>query len=167
MRQIAGSDGLGLIASAAVLLLAALGACRGQVDAQEARQDARQDTIIRLDSVEVFRVVLRSPVERPNAAGEPRTWEQAFMVRLAVPAPPAMGPKAEIFLDEERVPEYGGWEGGIYFWVYDPARLEALRGRTISYQFDRTPRREIGMLEFGDPQTFRQVQEEELRGEPR
>lgn len=161
-------------ASLLILLFLGLGGCSAQVDGQEAGRNAAQDQApdarapdirnVRLDSVEVIRVDLRSPVERPDARGELRTWEQAFMVRLALPAPPAFGPKADIFVGEERISEYGGWEGGVYFWVYDPARLEALRGQPISYQFDRAERQEIGTLEFGDPEEFRRVPESELRG---
>jgi hypothetical protein len=87
------------------------------------------------------------------------------MVRIGITEPPAVGPKFDIFLDEERITEFGSWEGGIYFWVYDPARLEALKGRTISYQFDRGERYEIGTLSLGNQEEFRQVWEEELRGQ--
>lgn len=154
-------------AAVSFIALLGTGGFADAADAQEVERGERpQEVPVRLDSVEVLRVDLREPVERPDAEGEVRTWEQAFMVRLALPEPPAMGPAVDIFLGEERVPEFGGWEGGVYFWVYDPARLEELRGRTVSYQFDRLPRREIGTLEFGDLRELRRVHEEELRGQP-
>lgn len=150
---------------AGLLALAAPLAPGAEAEAQEVERpgEAQEVPTVRLESVEVLRVDLRRPVERPDAEGRMRTWEQAFMVRLALPEPPAMGPAVTIFLDGEAVPEHGGWERGIYFWVYDPARLEELRGRTISYRFSRAPRREIGTLEFGDLGQLRRVAEEELR----
>ncbi|MCP4542634.1 MAG: hypothetical protein GY832_36390 [Chloroflexi bacterium] len=126
-----------------------------------ATQPPRQT--VTLDSIEVYKVILDRPLNRPDVNGEDRTWEEAFMVRIGITEPPAAGPKFDVFLDEERVTEFGGWEGGIYFWVYDPARLKMLEGRTISYQFDRSERYEIGMLALGNQQEFRQVREEELR----
>lgn len=150
------------VAVSLVVLLAS-GGFGHAATAQEVEEGPQDVPTVRLDSVEVLRVALREPVDRPDAQGEVRTWQQAFMIRLAVSEPPALGPAEHIYLGEERVPEFGGWERGIYFWVYDPARLEELRGRTISYQFDRAPRRQIGTLEFGDPGELRQVREEELR----
>lgn len=130
----------------------------------ETGQPPRQAVV--MDSVEVLRVLLTRPVTRPDMSGEDRLWEEAFMVRLTMTAPPAMGPAFRIFLNEELVPEYGGWEGGVYFWVYDPNRLDALDGRTISYRFDRGPMVDLGPLTIGDPRTLRRVREDSLVGGP-
>ena len=120
---------------------------------------------VTLNSAEALRVSLEKALIRPDMSGDERTWDEAFMVRIGLTAPPAMGPKFDIYLDDERVEEYGGWEGGIYFWVYDPARLQSLEGRTVSYQFDRSERSKIGTLLLGDPEQFRFVPEAELRNQ--
>lgn len=169
MRHTTGACGRTVVlATLSCLAPLGLGGCEGAIDqgakTQEVERIERpQEETFRLNGVEVLRVDLREPVDRPDAAGEVRTWHQAFMVRLALPQPPAWGPAFDLFLGEERVAEYGGWEEGVYFWVYDPARLEALRGRTISYRFDRGPRTEIGSLDFADSRELKTVREEELR----
>ena len=40
--------------------------------------------------------------------------------------------------------EHGSWEGGLYFWVYDPALVSRLNGQEISYTYDRGQRRSLG-----------------------
>ena len=118
---------------------------------------------ITLNSTEVFRVSLEKALVRPDMSGNERTWNEAFMVRIGMTEPPAMGPALDIFLGDDRITEYGSWEGGIYFWIYDPAKLESLEGRTVSYQFDRSERAEIGTLLLGDQEQFLFVPEAELR----
>lgn len=117
---------------------------------------------IRYQGAEVVVVELDREVVRPDAAGRARTWNRAFMVRLRISEPPAMAPVFHIYLDGERVPETGGWEEGIYFWVYDPENLRALDGTTVSYTFGRSERFEVGTLDVGDPETFRSLSEREI-----
>lgn len=135
------------------------------VEAQEQGNEARKEEPMELRSVEVYEVMLEKPARHVDAAGEMRTWDTAYMVRLGLPEPPAMGPRLDVFLGEERLGEYGGWEGGIYFWVYDSARLETLDEKPVSVSFAGAERREIGRLELGDPAELETIEESKLRSQ--
>ena len=41
----------------------------------------------------------------------------------------------ELYFGQERIPEYGGTPYGIYFVVYDKARLDSLAGKEIRFRF--------------------------------
>lgn len=117
---------------------------------------------LKLDTLEIHRVVLDKPLVHADAGGRSRTWREAYQVRLGVAAPPAPGPALDIFLGEERVSEYGEWSRGIYFWVYDPVRLKQLDGRRIYYRFGRGPKRDLGALTLGSLQRLKRVPERDL-----
>lgn len=119
---------------------------------------------VTLESTETLRVEFDQPVLALDAAGEPRRWEDAYMVRLALrmsdlPTAPAF----IIFVGEHRIGELGGWQGGVYFYVYDPVLLEQLAGGEIFYQIGSEERRSLdATLDIGDLKEIRTVSEGEL-----
>lgn len=118
---------------------------------------------IKYSGAEGFRVRLDAPLVRPDASGTPRSWDEAFVVRLRVSRPPSPGPAFEVFLDGDSVGEYGGWKEGIYFWVFDPREMDGLDGRALSYRFAGGDLVELGALSLGDPDSFNRIHEKELR----
>lgn len=159
-------------AISAVLIVGLFGltACELTANPSAAAQDATTEGAkqtepgIRYEGAEVLIVELDREIVRPDARGQERAWNRAFMVRLRISEPPAPGPAFHIYLDGERVPEYGGWEEGIYFWVYDPDQLRSLDGATVSYTFSRSERLDVGTLNIGDPAEYRSVSKREIFG---
>ena len=86
------------------------------------------------------------------------------MMRLAletsaVPTAPAF----HVFVADRRIPELGGWQRGVYFYVHDPALLERLAGGELFYQIGAEKRRSLNArLEIGDPKEVRTVREGDL-----
>ena len=117
---------------------------------------------LELRGTEVVRVGLDSPKVRPDVSGENREWHEAFAVKVEVTLPDVWGPQVEFFVNESRIDEYGGWENGIYFWVYDPEQLERISGQPISYRFGGTEILQLGTIEMGSPEEIRYVTEDEL-----
>lgn len=158
--------------AALIVGLFGLAACEATSNPSAAAQDAtteggtQTDSGIRYEGAEVLIVELEREIVRPDARGRERAWNRAFMVRLRISEPPALAPAFHIYLDGERVPEYGGWEDGIYFWVYDPDQLRSLDGATVSYTFSRSERFDVGTLDIGDPAEYRSVSKQEIFGKP-
>jgi len=117
-----------------------------------------------LRSIEILHVELEEPVLARDADGEPRTFEDAYMVRLALDASGVpTAPAFNLYVGERRVPEMGGWQSGVYFYVYDPALLERLAGGELFYQIGTEERRSLdARLEIGDLNEVRTVREAEL-----
>ena len=119
---------------------------------------------VAVESVDVFRVALDPPVRALDLAGEPRTWNEAYMVRLAletsnVPIAPLLG----IYVGDYLVSETGSWEAGLYFYVHDPDLLARIDGGELFYQIDDGERRKLGArLDVGKADELRLVPEGEL-----
>ncbi len=135
----------------------------GQTDVTaNASQSLSKGQLI-FSGTEVLEIILEKPLVRPDVNGIGKIWTRGYMVRLKISEPPAMGPLLDLYLDGEKIPEYGGWEQGIYFWVYDPAQLNILNGQNLSYRFAQQGEQfNLGALEIGDQQ-YQQVQERDLR----
>ncbi len=149
--------------SVGILLLAACGneqdASSGDAPGKEAQMPADE---FRYGGADVLRVALLRPRRQPDVDGRLREWNQAFQVRLVLSDPSVWGPLVRLYLGEELIPEYGGWESGIYFWVYDPAHLERLNGRTISLQLESRQPQEVGRLELKPASELILIPEQEL-----
>ncbi len=147
-----------------LLMILAMSCLSGQtVFAQSATTQTGAEKAITFSGTEVLNVTLKKPVVRPDRNGLDRSWSQAYMVRLRITEPPALGPVFELYLDDKKIQEYGGWEEGVYFWVYDREQLQTVSGKTLSYRFARTGKQQtLGRIDIGEQQ-FRQVREEELR----
>jgi len=119
---------------------------------------------VELESIEILHVELDRPVLARDAEGEPRTFEDAYMVRLAletsaVPTAPAF----HVFVGDRRISELGGWQRGVYFYVHDPALLERLAGGELFYQIGAEKRRSLkARLEIGVLEAIRTVRESDL-----
>lgn len=111
---------------------------------------------------EIYQVRFEKPVQRPDLIGNMKSWQQGYMVKLKMTLPPAPSPVFNVYLGDELIPEHGGWQEGIYFWVYDGAKLQTLQGRTISYQMDRGKRVEVGTFNL-DRQKIKTIDQTELR----
>ena len=152
-----------LILTLALFSLAACDAVeQSEVTPQITSEKIQPEPDITLNSVEVLRVSLDKEVVRPDARGEDKAWTEAYVVQFEITLPQAMGPAFNIYLNDDIIPEYGEWKGGIYFWVYDPEELMSLNGRTISYRFGGSQRFKIGTLTLDNLERFRQVSEQEL-----
>ncbi len=110
--------------------------------AQQAAPPAPQ---IKLTGIEVLPVALARPVQALDARGEARSWTEAYMVRLAMSGLPTTSGPLALFIGDTRIQEYGSWEGGLYFWVYDPEGATSLDGGAIAYSWEGGPRTPLGM----------------------
>jgi hypothetical protein len=136
-----------LIALVALALLPAL-ACRAEPPSRAASavspvsQTPRAEKL-HLGKIEVSRLALDRAVRQPDAAGAPKDWTEAYLVRLEMERPSFWNELVRLYVGDWQVPEYGGWQRGIYFKVYDPALLTRLNGGELRYR--------IGS---GQPQSF-------------
>ena len=127
-----------------ILLFAGTGllcclACRNKPSDQQqtiARPASQPDTI-RLIDQSVHFVKLSFPYVTTDEKGGKKEYTTAWLVRFRLEnMPRAMGANMDFFIGDYQIPEYGGWENGIYFKIYDHALLEKLRDAEI---FIRTP----------------------------
>jgi len=147
------------------LSLSFAGVLLALVAAPQTRGEAPQPSGERLElrGYEAYHVRLAQPFTRLEADGEKRTSTEAYVVRLKVSRPESWGEKVDYFVGDYRIPEYGGWEEGIYFKVYDRALFDSLRGGELRYRIGEGPivsfeRR----LEVGDPAALPKVPEAQL-----
>jgi hypothetical protein len=92
-----------------------------------------------LKGIEVVRAELARPHTAIDAGGEKRQYTHAHVVLLEIEGLRISGPALEVLIGDYKVPEYGGWERGIYFKVYEAALLEKLAGHEMRWRFmDRT-----------------------------
>lgn len=157
------SGGLQSVMVAMVLCCVFMGLALAQTSNVNNAPRVSGDNGLAFNGAEVLSVTLEKPLMRADISGIDRPWSQAYMVRLAISTPPAMGPVLELYVGNERIPEYGGWKEGVYFWVYDPQKLQQLNGRPISYRFASNRQLPLGTLDIGDQQQFRQVRQQDLR----
>lgn len=98
-----------------------------------------------LKAYQVHRVTLAQPRQVTMENGETQEVRAAYLIMLSMDPPPFRGPILNVFLGDYRVPEYGGWDDGIYFKVYDRALLDRLDGQPFAYSVDGQPTRTLGM----------------------
>lgn len=117
-----------------------------------------------LESIEITHVELDKRVLARNAEGEPQTFKESYMVRLALKKSAVpKGPVLNIFVGERRISELGGWQAGVYFYVYDPVLLERLAGGELFYQIGNQERRSLNAdLDIGDLNEVGTVREGDL-----
>lgn len=113
-------------------------------------------------SAEVLIVSLDRKVRRQGADGEVRSWSQAYMVRLPLQTSNTWAAETKLFVGDEAIGEYGGWEGGIYFWVYGDEALERIQGQAVRVE-TQGARSELGSLEIAKPSTFKKTSQKALR----
>ena len=124
---------LGIALAAVILALAiGLGVAGGQTAAAE------------MSGYDVALVDLDEPYVATLAGGERVTYRRAYLIRLHGTFPAGHARNMELYFGEERIEEYGSFPGGLYFMVYEKARLEALAGRDIRYRFDPGPVQSLG-----------------------
>jgi hypothetical protein len=116
----------------ALVFLMAL-ACRAEPPSRTASAAPRAEKL-QLGKIEVARLALDRPVRQPDAAGAPKDWTEAYLVRLEMERPSFSNELVRLYVGDWEVPEYGGWERGIYFKVYDPAFLTRLNGGELRYR---------------------------------
>src|SRR5689334_22639567 len=114
------------------LLLLALPAmaCRAEPPSRSASavSPAPRAEKLQLGKIEVARLALDRPVRQPDATGALKDWTDAYLVRLEMERPNFWNELVRLYVGDWQVPEYGGWERGIYFKVYDPELLTRLNG---------------------------------------
>lgn len=129
----------------ALTLLPAL-ACRAESPSRagSAVSPAPRAEKLQLSKIEVARLALDRPVRQPDAAGVPKDWSEAYLVRLEMERPDFWNEIVRLYVGDWQVPEYGGWERGIYFKVYDPAFLTRLNGGELRYRIGRGQAQSFG-----------------------
>ncbi|NNK88950.1 MAG: hypothetical protein HKO90_11765 [Flavobacteriaceae bacterium] len=96
---------------------------KGNADnkAAEVYQKQEQDTMI-LKGYDLKLVKLDYPVMINESS-----YETAWIIKLNLSDMPTYySERIDFFLGDYQIPEYGGWEGGIYFKVYDEELLRRL-----------------------------------------
>ncbi|MEO0593257.1 MAG: hypothetical protein AAFZ38_06730 [Myxococcota bacterium] len=111
---------------------------------------------------EVLIVSLDRKVQRRGVDGKVRSWSQAYMVRLPLQTSNTWAAETKLFVGDEAIGEYGGWEGGIYFWVYGDEALERIQGQAVRAE-TQGARSELGSLEIAKPSTFKKTSQKALR----
>jgi len=87
-----------------------------------------------LSGFDVARVELTVPVTKADASGKTVTHARAYLVRLHGAFPVTGARLMKLYFGEERIEEYGGFPGGIYFLVFEKSRLDALSGKEIRFR---------------------------------
>lgn len=83
-------------------------------------------------SVDVALVKLPFAVERPaGPAGGSKSYTHGYLVRLHGTRFPATAVAWQLWFGDTRIEEYGSFDGGAYFVVYERAELDALAGKPI------------------------------------
>jgi len=120
-----------ILAAAASLLPAA---CRANPSPAGSSGAAPRGETLELKGYEVIHLQLAEPLHRLDAAGRPATVSEAYLVRLEVGKPKGWDELVRFYVGDYQVPEYGGWERGIYFKIYDPGLLTRLAGGELRYR---------------------------------
>lgn len=88
---------------------------------------------LELTGVDLHKVRLAAPHKRREQDGTEKVFDQAWLVLLSFRNPPPVTNTAlDIFIGDYRIPEYGGFQNGIYFKIYDESLLSSLNGQEIS-----------------------------------
>ncbi len=83
-------------------------------------------------SVDVALVKLPFAVERPAGPnGGSKSYTHGWLVRLHGSRFPATAVAWKLFIGDTRIEEYGSFDGGAYFVVYERSELDALAGKPI------------------------------------
>lgn len=129
------------VAGAAALLALTLMFCQGQkasppqgdvaaVTPIESIQDS-----IQLIGYTVHQVKLTTPYVTNDAKGNSKKYEQAWLVKMELGnMPKYTNRKIDFFIGDYAIKEYGGWERGIYFRIYDKVVLDQLGTKEIRYR---------------------------------
>ncbi len=126
------------LALASCSLLAGLTPARAQTSSRE------KPLNVKINSYEIVRLELKTPVRLRDAEGKEQSYERAYLVTLKGTFPRDEGLGMELYIGDYRVPEYGGTKDGIYFRIYDEKVLNNLEGKEFRYRFGPT---EIHSLE--------------------
>ncbi|HPM75695.1 MAG TPA: hypothetical protein PK961_01295 [bacterium] len=97
---------------------------------------AAQETNVKFTGYDIALIKLSQPYQTRTAAGEMVTYEQAYLVRVKGEFPLNGARLMELYIGEERIAEYGGYPGGLYFLLFTKDQLDKLAGRTIGYRLD-------------------------------
>lgn len=93
-----------------------------------------QDSLVVM-SYAIHRVKLPTEHIVTDAKGNKASYELAWLVMLELKnMPKAPAQRIDFAIGEYVVPEYGGWEKGIYFRVYDDDIMSGLNNQAISYR---------------------------------
>ncbi len=82
-------------------------------------------------------VQLDEPAAVMQADGSTVTYKQAYLVRVFGSFPRYLAVMIYVYFGDQQIVEYGSFPGGIYFLVYDRAKLMALAGQDIKVGFQR------------------------------
>jgi hypothetical protein len=98
-----------------------------------------------LQDYDIALITLQTPITLPDAAGRDIIYRQAYLVRLHGEFPKNRAPLLRLYFGEEAIPQFGGLPEGLYFMVFDEARLKALAGKEISCRFGEGPAQKLNM----------------------
>ncbi len=123
-----------------IALLAQLVACNRSANPTSSPPGSPQTTVVQekrdpleLTAIEIHKVRLDYPHKLREAEGKERVYEQAWLIlfsfkNLGPPRDTAMN----LFIGDYRIPEYAGFQEGIYFRIYEERLMESLDGQEVS-----------------------------------
>jgi hypothetical protein len=91
---------------------------------------------MKVTSAEVHRVAFNKPHKRILDNNEIKSYAEAFLVMITIEEMPE--PRGERFnfkIGDYEVKEYGGWENGIYFRIYETDEILELQDQIVQYQY--------------------------------
>ena len=101
-------------------------------------------TRLELKTIELHKVKLAYPHKLRDKEGKEKVYEQAWLVKFFLNnlGPPRdMG--MDLFIGDYRIPEYGSFEEGIYFRIYEESLLASLEGKDVSVSFSEEKRESL------------------------
>ena len=123
-----------------IIVMALLVSCSAPSESPAARE------AVTITGYELSHVQLSSSRQARGVDGKIRNWKSAYIVRLNTTMPEQEGLHPNFYIGDWRVPEYGGWKGGVYFYIYDPKRLEMLDGKSFAYTAGAQSRKETRII---------------------
>jgi hypothetical protein len=110
--------------------------CRGRQKAAPpmVEQQLVQDSLS-VVGYSIHRVKLPYEHEVTDQQGNKRRYSEAWLIKVRLQnAPRPSGERIDFAIGDYMIPEYGSWEGGIYFRIYERALLEQLDQKMIRYR---------------------------------
>jgi hypothetical protein len=91
---------------------------------------------LELSAIELHKVKLTHPQKLREKEGQEKVYDQAWLVMLFFKnLGPVSNTGMDLFIGDYRIPEYGGFNEGIYFRIYEERQLRSLNGGEVSVSF--------------------------------
>jgi len=108
--------------------------CQNKAQSTQTKEEATARDSLQLVDYSIHFVELPFEYAITDSLGKKKHYVEAWLVKMQwknMSAYPAQ--KVDFFIGDYRITEYGGWEKGIYFRIYDKQLLDKLNAKEISY----------------------------------